>query len=225
MSLLLLTTVLVGFAKSYFLAGLVRAPLPNKVIHVHAALFSSWILLLIAQAAFISAKRFDLHRKFGQFGFGLACGMSVVGVMAATDSMTRIKMVGSIDMRTFYAVPLFDIIVFAVLIFCAYRWRHDPPTHKRLILIASITIVDAATGRDPLTRITQLPYLNNVFTQLYTILLAGFDLWYLKRIHRATLIAGTFSIVMLLIAVPIGRTGPWIAFANWMLSIAKTIKS
>jgi hypothetical protein len=65
MSLLLLATVLVGFAKSDFLAGLVRAPLPNKLIHIHALLFSCWILLLIAQATLISASRFDLHRQFG----------------------------------------------------------------------------------------------------------------------------------------------------------------
>jgi hypothetical protein len=224
MSLLLLATVFVGFAKSYFLAGMMKAPLPNKLIHIHALFFSCWILLLITQASLISAHRFDLHRKFGLFGFGLACGMIVAGVMAATDSMTRIKMVGPFDMRTFYAVPMFDVIVFAVLIFAAYRWRHDPATHKRLILIASITIVDAATGRDPLTRITTLPYLNNVFTQLYTVLLAGFDLWYLKRIHRATLVAGLFSIVMLLVAIPIGSTAPWIAFADWMLKIARTLK-
>ncbi len=181
-------------------------------------------MLLIAQAVFISANRFDLHRKFGLFGFGLACGMIVVGLMAATDSMTRIQMVGPFDTRTFYAVPMFDVIVFAVLTFFAYRWRHDPATHKRLILITSITIVDAATVRDPLTKITQLPYLNNVFTQLYTVLLAGFDLWYLKRIHRATLIAGVFSIVMLLVAIPLGSTGPWMTFASWMLGIAKAIK-
>ena len=142
MSLLLLATVLVGFAKSYFLAGMVRAPLPNKLIHFHALFFSCWILLLITQATLISASRFDLHRQFGLFGFGLACGMTIVGVMAATDSLRRIKMVGSIDTRTFYAVPLFDILVFAVLVFFAYYWRHDPATHKRLILIASITIVD-----------------------------------------------------------------------------------
>jgi len=56
------------------------------------------------------------------------------------------------------------------------------------------------------------------------VLLAGFDLWYLKRIHRATLVAGLFSIVMLLLAIPIGSTAPWIAFADWMLKIARTIK-
>lgn len=224
MSLLLLATVLVGFAKSYFLAGLLRAPLPNNLIHVHAVFFSCWIILLIAQASFISTRQFNLHRQVGLLGFGLACGMIVIGIMAATDSMTRIKMVGPFDMKTFYAVPMFDILVFAVLIFSAYRWRHDPATHKRLILIASITIVDAATGRSPLTKITQLPYLNNVFTQFYTVLLATFDLWYLKRIHRATLVAGLFSIVMLLIAIPVGGTRPWLAFANWMLGIAKAIK-
>jgi hypothetical protein len=224
MSLLLLATVLVGFAKSYFLAGLMGAPLPNKLIHVHAVFFSCWIVLLIAQASFISTKQFSLHRQVGLLGFGLACGMIAVGVMAATDSMTRIKMVGPVDMRTFYAVPMFDILVFAVLISFAYRWRHDAATHKRLILIASITIVDAATGRSPLTKITELPYLNNVFTQFYTALLAAFDLWYLKRIHRVTLVAGLFSIVMLLIAIPVGGTRPWIAFANWMLGIAKAIK-
>lgn len=224
LSLLLLATVLVGFAKSYFLAGLVRAPLPNKLIHLHALLFSCWILLLIAQATLISVNRFNLHRKFGMFGFGLACCMTVVGFVAATDSLRRIKMVGSIDMRTFYAAPLFDILVFAILIFFAYYWRHDPATHKRLILIASITIVDAATGRAPLTRITTLPHLDNIFTQLYTVMLAGFDLWYLKRIHRATLVAGLFSILMLLLAIPIGSTASWIAFADWMLKIARTIK-
>lgn len=224
MSLLLLATVLVGFAKSYFLAGLMRAPLPNKLIHIHAVFFSCWIALLIAQASLIARKQFDLHRKVGLLGFVLACGMIVIGVMAATDSMTRIKMFGPFDIRTFYAVPMFDIIVFAVLILFAYRWRHDPASHKRLILIASITLVDAATGRSPLTRITQLPYLNNVFTQFYTVLLAAFDIWNIRRIHRVTLVAGLFSVVMLLIAIPVGETHTWMAFANWMLGIAKAIK-
>lgn len=224
MSLVLLATVLVGFARSYFLAGVMRAHLPNVLIHIHAALFTTWIIVLVTQAMLISGYRPDLHRKLGLIGFALACLMTIVGVMAATDSLRRIKMVGPIDMRTFYAVPLFDIIVFAVLIFFAYRWRHDPAAHKRLILIASITIVDAATGRYPLTKITHLPYLNDVFTQFYTVLLAAFDLWSLKRIHRATLSAGLFSIVMLLIAIPVGSTRPWMAFANWMLELAKAIK-
>ena len=46
---LILVIVFVGFARTYYLAGMVKAPLPNLLIHLHAAVFSSWILLLITQ--------------------------------------------------------------------------------------------------------------------------------------------------------------------------------
>jgi hypothetical protein len=32
-----LIAVLVGFARTYFLAGVFRAPLPNQLIHIHGA--------------------------------------------------------------------------------------------------------------------------------------------------------------------------------------------
>jgi len=47
MAVLLLGTVFLGFAKTYYLAGMFRAPLPNGVIHLHGAAFTAWILLLI----------------------------------------------------------------------------------------------------------------------------------------------------------------------------------
>lgn len=224
MSLLLLATVLVGFARSYFLVGMIRAPLPNLLIHLHAIAFSCWIFLLIGQATLIATHKVELHRKAGLFGFILACVMVGLGVMAAANSMTRMAAVGPYDSRVFFAVPMSDIFVFAVLIFLAYRWRHDPAAHKRLVLIASITIVDAATGRAPMTRITDLPYLNNVFTQLYVVLLAAFDWWSMRKIHRVTMVAGVFSIVTLLIALPIGSTHVWMTFATWVRGIAKTIQ-
>ncbi len=49
MALLILVTVFTGFARTYFLAGVFRAHLPNLLIHIHGAVFSSWILLLITQ--------------------------------------------------------------------------------------------------------------------------------------------------------------------------------
>ena len=55
MALLILTTVLVGFARTYFLAGVFRAPLPSLIVHIHGALFSTWILLLVVQVSLVSA--------------------------------------------------------------------------------------------------------------------------------------------------------------------------
>src|SRR5580692_4256400 len=89
MALLLLTTVFVGFAPTYYLAGVFHAPLPSWIIHLHGAAFSCWILLLITQTSLVSAGRVDIHRRLGIAGFLLACLMVVLGVMAATDTLLR----------------------------------------------------------------------------------------------------------------------------------------
>lgn len=157
MSFLLFVTALVGFARSYFLAGMIWAPLPNLLIHVHAIAFTSWIILLITQATLIAGYREDLHRKLGLFGFGLAVLMVALGVMAATNALTRISSFHGIDLKTFYAVPMFEILAFATLVGCAFAYRHNPAAHKRFIIVATIAIIDAAGGRAPLTSITRLP--------------------------------------------------------------------
>ena len=66
MAAVALIAVLVGFARTYFLAGLFRAPLPNMLVHIHAAAFTSWIVLLIAQISLVAARRVDLHRRLGR---------------------------------------------------------------------------------------------------------------------------------------------------------------
>jgi len=72
-----------------YLAGVFRAPLPNLLVHIHGAVFSLWILLLIAQTSFIARGRVDVHRRMGLFGFGLACLMVILGLMTATDSRSK----------------------------------------------------------------------------------------------------------------------------------------
>lgn len=42
---LLLLIVFVGFARSYYLAGVFRAPLPAPILHIHGALNTLWMLL------------------------------------------------------------------------------------------------------------------------------------------------------------------------------------
>jgi len=120
MALLLLATVVVGFARTYFLAGVFRAPLPSVLVHIHGALFSCWILLLITQVSLVSAGRVDIHRKLGLAGFGLACAMVVVGTLTASKLLARnVSPIPAFDAKTFYAIPMADMVVFATLIFFA----------------------------------------------------------------------------------------------------------
>src|ERR1700760_3103882 len=72
-SLLMLVVVFLGFSRTYFLAGVFRAPLPSFILHVHAVAFSLWLPLLVVQTLLVSAGRADIHRKLGIAGFFLGC--------------------------------------------------------------------------------------------------------------------------------------------------------
>ena len=223
MALLILITVFVGFARTYFLAGVFRAPLPALIIHIHGAVFSSWILLLIAQISLVSAGRVDIHRRLGLVGFGLACLMVTLGVLAASNSLARnFSPPGSgFDPRTFYAIPIGDMLIFATLVFFAYRARFNPAAHKRLILIATISLMDAPTGRPPFTVITGRPFFDSTFVVIFVLLLVAYDLWSTRKVHRATIWAGLFVVIAEQLRVPFGNTTGWHSFATWAQTLAR----
>ena len=130
MSLLILATVFLGFARTYYLAGVFLAPLPALIIHLHGAAFTCWILLLVTQTSLVSAGRTDIHRRLGIAGFFLACLMVILGVLAATNSLVRNAAPPGIDPKVFYVIPLGDMFIFATLIFFAFRFRSNPqPTN------------------------------------------------------------------------------------------------
>jgi len=225
MALLILATVFVGFARTYFLAGVFRAPLPNVLIHIHGAVFSSWIVLLIVQTALVSVHRADIHRKLGLFGCGLACAMVVLGELAASDMLARgVSPPGSgLDPRTFYAIPFFSMIIFAVLIYFAIRERANRSVHKRFILTGTIAIMDAPTGRPPFTVITGHPHMESAFVYLFLLLLISYDLWSIRKVHRATTWASLFVVIAQALRIPIGSTAAWLAFAGWVRHIAPSL--
>jgi FtsH-binding integral membrane protein len=214
MVLLILATVFVGFAKTYFLAGVFRAHLPNVVIHLHGAAFTAWMLLVITQTSLVSADRVDIHRKLGIAGFCLACLMVVLGTLAATNMLARGEPPFA-DPKTFYAVTLLDMVLFATMVFFAFRTRRDSSTHKRLILLATIGLLDAAFCRWPLAMLSANVPMTFLFLYIFILLLAAYDLWSIGRIHRATLWGGLFVIFMHEISLVIGRTAAWHDFAAW----------
>lgn len=220
MALLLLATVFVGFAPTYYLAGIFRAPLPSPIIHVHGALFSCWILLLVTQTSLVSAHRVDIHRRLGIAGFTLACAMVVVGVWAATDMLVRNSPPGR-DARAFYAVPLSDMVIFSTLIFFAFRARSNASAHKRIILVATIALMIAAIARWHFAFVHRNAHHASLVSYIFLLMLVLYDLWSMHKIDRATLAAGAFLIFVQQIAGPMGRTAGWHAFAAWVQSAAR----
>ena len=203
-----------------------KAPLPNLLIHIHGAVFSSWILLLITQISLVAAGRVDLHRRLGLLGFGLACLMVVLGLLASTDSLARHFAPGTRGegAKAFYAVPITDMLLFATLIYFAFCERSNPPAHKRLILIATITLLDATFVRWPIRAAWWDLQVAQLCCCPLLLLLVGYDLVCTGRIHRVTLRASVFLILLQQARIPIGRTGPWQSFATWVQDIARSFR-
>ena len=218
---LMLATVLLGFGPTYYLAGVFHAPLPSRIIHIHGAVFSCWILMLIAQNSLAWAGRVDIHRKLGIAGFFLACLMVILGWMAATDRLAHGAAPPGLDTYFFYIIPMTDMVIFATLIFFAFRARRDPSAHKRIIYVATVGLLFAAIARIRLHWLFHKPGHAAIASYAFLLLLVAYDLWSTRKLHRWTLWAGAFLIFVQQIRVPIAKTAAWHSFATWVQSVAR----
>jgi hypothetical protein len=218
MAILLCIVVVIGFAPTYFFAGMVRAPLPSPILHIHGAAFTLWMVLLLVQSALISAHRVAWHRTFGTIAFCLPPVMIVLGTIAGIDALARGVMIGTLDPATSLSIPLLGIACFAILIFAAWQTRRRPDAHKRLIIIATIDLAGAAFGRLHWEKIG-VPSAAGPATGmgLMLLILIGYDLFTLHRLHRSTMWAAPLTFAAEAFAVPIGMTGWWHSFAGFVL--------
>jgi len=217
----MLITVYVGFAPTYYLAGVFRAPLPSTVIHVHGAAFSCWILLLITQTLLVSSHRIDLHKRLGIAGFMLACVMVILGLWASTDRLARASSPPGFDPYFFYIIPMTDMVIFGTLVLFAFRLRRESSAHKRIIYVATTALLIAAIARWPWGFVHRNAPKAALVSYAFLCLLIAYDWWSMRKVHRATIWASAFLIFVQLIRLPIGKTAAWHAFAAWVQAIAR----
>ncbi len=219
MALAMLVTVLVGFARSFFLRPLFPtwpAP-PEKIFYVHGAFFTAWVVLLVAQASLVAAGRTDLHRKLGRWGVVLAVCMVVLGVLGALTAARRPTGFVGIPAPPlqFLVVPLFDMVMFGSFVGLAIAKRGDPQSHKRWMLLASINLLTAAIARWPGVIAAGTPPLFFGLTDLFLVPIVIWDLVSRGRLHPATLWGGLLIIGSQPLRLVVSGTTAWLEFARW----------
>ena len=218
MAIALLVVVFVGFARSFFLRPLFpewHSP-SESIFYLHGAVFTLWILLLVAQVSLVGAGRRTVHRKIGPYGAGLALLMVVLGTLAALIAARRPT--GFVDVPVpplqFLAIPLFAIVEFALFAGLAIAMRANSQAHKRLMLIATIILSGAAIARWPVIgQYGPLAYFG--FTDLLLVPIVVWDFRTRGRIHPVTLWGGLLTIASQPLQLAIMGTEGWLAFARW----------
>ena len=218
MPFVMLAMVLYGFARTYFLVGMVAAPLPNKLIHIHGAAFTSWMILLIVQTALVSTKHVKWHMGLGLYGFALAVAMVVLGTLAAVDALRRSEAPLGLDAQTFFVIPVTGMVLFGTLVFFAFKLRRHTEAHKRLILMATMALMDAAIGRWQHPAILQrIPPTQDLVMLALLLTLVVFDLFNLHRVSKYTWRGALFVMVLHLVRVPLGHSAAWHAMTRHLL--------
>lgn len=218
MALAFLAAVFAGFARTYYLRPYFGTPQLTPLLHAHGLVFTSWILLLLVQTTLVAANQTRLHRRLGIAGALVAVIMVVLGTLTA---IVRAR-IGEVPpdgppALAFLTIPLGDMGVFAALVGAAFYFRRRADIHKRLMLLATIAILPAATARWPLAFIQEVgPLAFFGLADLFIVPLLVYDFLTRGRVHRATVVGALFLVASHPLRLLIGPTAAWLAFAEWL---------
>ncbi|WFL78134.1 hypothetical protein P7228_03435 [Altererythrobacter arenosus] len=230
MAVFLIAIVLVGFIpdslmKMDAVAQGQRPPFP-MVMHVHAVLMGSWMLLLLAQTTLMATGRRGMHMQLGILGMILAPALVLAGVVLVPVNLRLVVAFSEgappaaieqtqqfLHFMTNIAIAQFRIgVCFLLMVFIALRARrNDSELHKRMIILATIAPLPAAFDR-----MTFLPHtlpdspLTMDFWPLLAILpMLVWDIYRGRGVHKAYLIYAAIMVPSAIIVNLLWNSAWW----------------
>lgn len=143
----------VGFAPSYYLKSFSDFRDLRTLEHIHGVIATLWITLLITQTLLIRAHRIANHMVLGYFGAVLAIAMAVsIGLLTFVSAKARISAglqdieVFALHVRFFWGdtTMLMSFSTFAAM---GITLRRKRDTHRRLMLLATLSLMSPTIGR------------------------------------------------------------------------------
>ena len=209
--------VFLGFFPSYrdMEAGTLKI---HWLTHIHSAVMTSWLLLYLTQTLLAATGNINIHRRLGLLAFGL--GILVFVFMGIVSF--HILIVNHPSEGNF----LFDLLLlnfFSMLSFALFfTWgmllrKKNSSAHKRLITLATVVLILAATDR--MQRTYSFPSLGMgypafsfFYQDILLIPLFLYDLITLRRIHNITWIATAIFIFLQVIVSNVYGSPSWHKF-------------
>jgi hypothetical protein len=210
--------VLVGFSRTYFLRPYFDTTPLDAAFHVHGLVFSAWIALFVAQTSLVAAGRTSLHRKLGWAGACLAASMVVVALNAAVHGAHRDIAAGyEIESLRFFTTPLLAMVMFASLVALAVAARSRLETHKRLMLLATLSLLDAAVARWPVRGIADSTLAQYAITDAFIAAGMLYDFASRRSVSRVYVWGGAAIVVEQWARDALGATAVWQSLAAKIL--------
>jgi len=138
-----------GFARNFYLRAWLGTRVITAMVGVHGLIMTAWVLLFLTQTLLVAKQRVDLHRKLGVAGAVLAVTVLGLGIYTIVGSIKRQYPEASTGLMVnrFVAFDGMSLLLFAGLVMAALVNRGRPEIHKRLMLVAMISLLPPAFGR------------------------------------------------------------------------------
>jgi len=208
----LLGIVLLGFSPTFYLRTAFHhiTPLP-PLLYLHGVVLTIWFSLTVVQGWLIRTRRLRLHRQLGYVAAAYAVVVIVLGTLANLMLISQIDSPADGENIVVWA-NFFTLAMFAAFVLLAVVFRKSPAAHKRLMLLASISIVGPALARLPRWPIfggglaAGRNYAIGGLLIMFAVLIT-YDLIVRKRSYSASLCGMVVILIGLAGAVFLGVTG------------------
>ena len=201
-----------------------RPPFP-LVLHMHAVLMGSFLLMLLTQTWLMATGRRNMHMQLGIAGFVLAAGLVLVGaVLAPTmyyqtwnglqaaqgaqrETLTQVLSI----QENILLLQMRIGILFPLLLAIGFKARAgNSGLHKRMVIIGTAVAVEAGIARIPWlpTTMPEAPLSMDLFVLLSLAPMLAWDVIRNRRVHEAYWTA-LAVIVPAAILVEIAWNQPW----------------
>lgn len=214
-----LVIALLGFWPRYFGPLILKGDLhPVPIIHLHAFVFTGWLILFITQAWLAASGRIATHMKIGRYLIWWGALILIVGWATAFDRFGARVALGDIEgaQRRLLA-PLTDLLFFAPFLVAAWFYRRKPEIHKRLIIVATSTLLIAAVHRFVFFG-TQPPPLPQLLALWLSPILLGMIYDFVKQriVHPVYVIGIGAILIMKFARAWIFDTQAYQTFTRWL---------
>lgn len=202
--------IVFGFAQ-FALRGFVDPWAAPFWVHLHGVAMLAWLALLIVQPALVSRANLPLHRRLGWIGGGLALVITGLGIFTGLASLVLERFPPFFLPPYFLALTTVEALAFGAMVWWAVRRRVSTQWHRRLMIGATIIILEPALGRVlPLPLMIGWSDIPIGLCQLFVVgIVALHDRRTLGHIHPATkavaaiVIAVRATIYLLSLAPPV----------------------
>jgi hypothetical protein len=215
----LIAMVFTGFIPDSFMKvaaiGAGRRPPFPPILHVHAALMGSFLVLLLAQAVLMATGRRKGHMQLGVAAMLLAPAIVISGFLLIPAMYLGVPVQDNILLLQIRAGFLFSVCMWIAL---RSRTRNFG-VHKRLVFLAIATALPAAFDRMQWlpTTMPNHPWGADLYTILAFSPMFIWDLIRNRSVHRAYLIWAAFFLPVTALAYAVWDKPWWHVAAHRIL--------